>query len=85
MLRSLARADGRGRTHCEFDCRAAVTRALTLPQNRYHIDPRELIRIQRQGRERGEDMVGFYHSHPDHPHAGRPLIWPKLTGSAVHM
>ena len=37
------------------------------PQNRYHIDPRELIRIQRQGRERGEDIVGFYHSHPDHP------------------
>lgn len=37
------------------------------PQNRYHIDPRELVRIQRQGRERGEDIVGFYHSHPDHP------------------
>ena len=37
------------------------------PQNRYHIDPRELVRIQREGRERGEDIVGFYHSHPDHP------------------
>jgi proteasome lid subunit RPN8/RPN11 len=37
------------------------------PQNRYHIDPGELIRIQREGRERGEDIVGFYHSHPDHP------------------
>jgi len=37
------------------------------PQNRYNIDPRELIRIQREGRERGEDIVGFYHSHPDHP------------------
>jgi proteasome lid subunit RPN8/RPN11 len=37
------------------------------PQNRYHIDPRELIRIQREGRERGEDVLGFYHSHPDHP------------------
>ena len=35
--------------------------------NRYNIDPRELIRIQRGGRERGEDIVGFYHSHPDHP------------------
>ena len=35
--------------------------------NRYNIDPRELVRIQRQGRERGEDIVGFYHSHPDHP------------------
>ena len=37
------------------------------PQNRYNIDPKELIRIQREGRERGEDIVGFYHSHPDHP------------------
>jgi proteasome lid subunit RPN8/RPN11 len=37
------------------------------PQNRYNIDPAELIRIQREGRERGEDIVGFYHSHPDHP------------------
>jgi proteasome lid subunit RPN8/RPN11 len=37
------------------------------PQNRYNIDPRELIRIQREGRKRGEDIVGFYHSHPDHP------------------
>ena len=37
------------------------------PHNRYNIDPRELIRIQREGRERGEDIVGFYHSHPDHP------------------
>src|ERR1039457_7033627 len=37
------------------------------PHNRYHIDPRELIRIQREGRERGVDIVGFYHSHPDHP------------------
>ena len=35
--------------------------------NRYNIDPRELVRIQRVGRERGEDIVGFYHSHPDHP------------------
>jgi len=37
------------------------------PHNRYNIDPKELIPIQREGRERGEDIVGFYHSHPDHP------------------
>jgi proteasome lid subunit RPN8/RPN11 len=35
--------------------------------NRYNIDPKELVRIQREGRNRGEDIVGFYHSHPDHP------------------
>lgn len=37
------------------------------PQNRYNIAPGELVKIQREGRERGEDIVGFYHSHPDHP------------------
>jgi proteasome lid subunit RPN8/RPN11 len=46
--------------------RCGNTRA-DSPHNRYHIDPRELVRIQREGRERGEDIVGFYHSHPDHP------------------
>jgi proteasome lid subunit RPN8/RPN11 len=46
--------------------RAGNTRT-DSPENRYHIDPRELIRIHREGRERGEDIVGFYHSHPDHP------------------
>jgi proteasome lid subunit RPN8/RPN11 len=35
--------------------------------NRYHIDPAELIRIQRQARKAELDIVGFYHSHPDHP------------------
>ena len=51
--------------------------------NRYNIDPRELVRIQREGRERGEDIVGFYHSHPDHP--ARPSqfdqehAWPWYT------
>ena len=37
------------------------------PHSRYNIAPAELVRIQRQGRERGLDIVGFYHSHPDHP------------------
>lgn len=37
------------------------------PKNRYNIDPKELVRIQREGRERGEEIIGFYHSHPDHP------------------
>jgi proteasome lid subunit RPN8/RPN11 len=46
--------------------RAGNTR-VDSPQNRYRIDPKELIRIQRQGRERGQDIIGFYHSHPDHP------------------
>jgi proteasome lid subunit RPN8/RPN11 len=35
--------------------------------NRYEIEPAELVRIQREHRSAGDDIVGFYHSHPDHP------------------
>jgi len=37
------------------------------PANRYHISPLELVRIQREALLAGHDIVGFYHSHPDHP------------------
>jgi proteasome lid subunit RPN8/RPN11 len=37
------------------------------PANRYHISPSELVRIQRDAMLAGHDIVGFYHSHPDHP------------------
>jgi proteasome lid subunit RPN8/RPN11 len=46
--------------------RCGNTRA-DRPQDRYHIDPKELISIQRQATDKGLDIVGFYHSHPDHP------------------
>jgi proteasome lid subunit RPN8/RPN11 len=36
-------------------------------QTHYHIDPRQLVRSQREARESGLDIIGFYHSHPDHP------------------
>jgi proteasome lid subunit RPN8/RPN11 len=37
------------------------------PRNRYAIDPQELVRIQREARGQELEIVGFYHSHPDHP------------------
>ena len=36
-------------------------------RNRYGIDPLQLVRVQREARECDQDIVGFYHSHPDHP------------------
>ena len=46
--------------------RAGNTRLDAL-HNRYSIDPKELIAAQKQARMAGLDIVGFYHSHPDHP------------------
>ena len=50
----------------EAAVRAGNTRTDSA-HNRYSIAPQELIKVQRQGRELGWDIVGFYHSHPDHP------------------
>ena len=36
-------------------------------RNRFLIRPEELMRGERHARERKLDVVGFYHSHPDHP------------------
>ena len=55
-----------GVNEVEDAVRAGNTRTDSA-HNRYHIAPQELVQIQRQGRERSLDIVGFYHSHPDHP------------------
>jgi proteasome lid subunit RPN8/RPN11 len=36
-------------------------------RDRYEIDPRDMIRTQREADDAGEDILGYYHSHPDHP------------------
>ncbi len=36
-------------------------------RDRYEIDPRDHIRIQRETDSAGLDIVGYYHSHPDPP------------------
>jgi proteasome lid subunit RPN8/RPN11 len=35
--------------------------------NRYQIAPIELVKIERDARQQGLGIGGFYHSHPDHP------------------
>ncbi len=57
-------AEGRNEVHQVI---AAGNTRTDSAHNRYQIDPVELIRIQRQARALSLDIVGFYHSHPDHP------------------
>jgi len=61
----LGHADDGGNTVSET-VRAGNTRTDSA-HNRYNISPQELVKIQRQAREKRLDIVGFYHSHPDHP------------------
>jgi proteasome lid subunit RPN8/RPN11 len=54
-------------TNVVHEIRRAGNTRTDAAHNRYHIDPVELIRIQKQARALALDIVGFYHSHPDHP------------------
>ena len=55
---------GRGRvTQTERARNTVVDRA----HDRYEIDPRDLIRIEREADANGLEIVGYHHSHPDHP------------------
>lgn len=37
------------------------------PENRYSITPEDFRRAEEAAREYGVDLIGWYHSHPDHP------------------
>jgi proteasome lid subunit RPN8/RPN11 len=37
------------------------------PLRRYTIDPKQVIAAFKLARSRNQDIIGFYHSHPDHP------------------
>ena len=37
------------------------------PRNRFVITPHDVRRAERAARERGLELIGWYHSHPDHP------------------
>jgi proteasome lid subunit RPN8/RPN11 len=36
-------------------------------RDRYELDPRDIIQAERYARESDLEVIGFYHTHPDHP------------------
>ncbi|MEN9933548.1 MAG: hypothetical protein RLZZ387_127 [Chloroflexota bacterium] len=36
-------------------------------RDRFYLDPRDYLRADRAAQARGLDIIGCYHSHPDHP------------------
>jgi len=63
-------------------CSARPTgnRRVVRAHDRYEIDPREILRADRAAEGDGREIVGFYHSHPDHPArpsaTDREFAWP---------
>jgi proteasome lid subunit RPN8/RPN11 len=51
-----------------------VTHTLALPnvtdegpRRRFRVSDRDYLQCEKRARELGGDLLGFYHSHPDHP------------------
>lgn len=40
-----------------------------MRERRFSIEPRDYLRLERRAEELGLSLLGFYHSHPDHPAA----------------
>jgi len=51
----------------EFEGVGGAEFAATSRRRRFKIPPDEYLAADREARERGESILGFYHSHPDHP------------------
>ena len=52
---------------------------LRTKNSRYTIEPRDLFQAQKRGRDLDLNIIGFFHSHPDHPATpsicDRDLAW----------
>ena len=44
-------------------------------KNRFLIDPLDQLRVEKDARKRRLDVLGYYHSHPDHP--ARPSVYDR--------
>ena len=66
-----------------------VNRETESPRVRYQIAPEDLIRIQREARDRGREILGYFHSHPDHPprpsETDRRIAAEGLSDGTVHV
>ncbi len=56
-------------------------------ERRYTIDPRDMLRVQKQAREKRLKIIGIYHSHPDQvaepSECDRAQAWPEYAYTIV--
>ena len=69
-LKNLRRDPGQAQQLLPVDDLARETE-----RNRFLIDPLEQLRMEKDARSRGLDVLGYYHSHPDHP--ARPSVYDR--------
>src|SRR5258708_3195890 len=53
------------------------------PETRYDMDPKDYMKGEALAHEKGLDVVGIFHSHPDHPdkasETDRQAAWPGFS------
>ena len=53
------------------------------PETRYDMDPKDYMKGESLARQKGLDVVGIFHSHPDHPdkasETDRQAAWPGFS------
>ena len=66
-----------------------VNRETEKPRVRYAIAPEDLVRIDREARPRGLEIIGYFHSHPDHParpsETDRQRAAQSLSDGVIHV
>jgi proteasome lid subunit RPN8/RPN11 len=66
-----------------------LNREEEMPRVRYQIAPEDLIRIEREARQAGLAILGYYHSHPDHParpsETDRRMAADSLSDGVIHV
>ncbi|HAG82803.1 MAG TPA: hypothetical protein DCL61_17005, partial [Cyanobacteria bacterium UBA12227] len=50
-----------------FQTIEGIVQPSSTKRNRFSIAPDEMFKAQKQARDRQLDIIGIYHSHPDHP------------------
>jgi len=54
-------------THEVVEFRAMRNTITDRPRDRYALDPLEQLRVQKDAEAKNLEIIGFAHSHPDHP------------------
>jgi len=53
------------------------------PETRYDMDPKDYLKGEALARKKGLDVLGIFHSHPDHPdkasETDRQAAWPGFS------
>ena len=74
----------------KLNAEKSVTRAIPAKNlnveraaDRYLLDPKDQLAAEKEARASGQQVLGFYHSHPDHPalpsDTDNELSWPDYS------